>query len=108
MDAQQQKKLEELQLIEHNLQQLAVQKQLFQLEIKETLDALEEVKKSKQGDVFKVVGSVMVKANKEQLEKELKEKHELLELRIKSIEKQEEVLKEKALKLREEILKKAK
>lgn len=98
------KKIEELQLTEQNLQNLLLQKQVFQLELVETQTALEELKKS-EGDAFKIVGSLMIKAEKGALEKELSKKKELLELRIKSIEKQEKELREELNKKRSEILK---
>ena len=46
----------------------------------------------------------MVKSNKEDIEKELKEKNETLLLRIKNTEKQEESAKERIKKLRGEVL----
>ena len=45
----------------------------------------------------------MVKATRENLLKELKEKSDILELRIKTIEKQENLLTEKLEKLKKEI-----
>ena len=50
----------------------------------------------------------MTLTKKEDLKKDLKEKKEIIELRIKSMEKQETQIKEKASKLQEEILKKIK
>jgi prefoldin beta subunit len=99
------KKIEELQIAEQSLQNLLVQKQVFQLEIAETNNAMDELKKSK-GDAFKIVGSLMIKAEKEELEKDLNKKKELLDLRIKSIEKQEKELREQTEKTRTELLKK--
>jgi prefoldin beta subunit len=98
------KKIEELQSTEQNIQNLLLQKQVFQLELVETQTALEELKKS-EGDAFKIVGSLMIKAEKETLEKDLNKKKDLLDLRIKSIEKQEKELKEDLSKKRSEILK---
>jgi len=45
LDIETQKKIQELQILEHNLQNLMMQKQAFQLELNETVNALEEVKK---------------------------------------------------------------
>lgn len=99
-------RVEELSLIDQSLQNLLMQKQVFQMELIETTNALEELKKLKSDeDVFKIVGSLMVKANKEETEKELTKKRDLINLRITSIEKQEEDLKKKLLLVREEVLK---
>lgn len=96
--------LAQLQLTEQALQNLLVQKQLFQFELIETTNALDELKKTKEEDVFKIVGSLMIKTNKEELKKELERKQDLLNLRLKTIEKQENELKEKLLKQRDAIL----
>ncbi len=101
--------LEELQMIEQGLQNLSMQKQVFQMELIETTNALEELKKLKVKDeIFKIVGTLMIKSNKEDMEKELTRKKDLLNLRITSIEKQEESLKEKLIDAREDVLKKFK
>jgi len=99
-----QKKIQELQTYEQNLQSLLLQRQAFQMELSETQNALSEISSSKE-DVFKMIGNIMVKTNKEKIEKELKRKIELLSLRIKSIEKQESEISKKVENLRKEVLK---
>lgn len=99
-----QEKIQELQLIEQNLQNLLMQKQAFQIELNEVENALAEVLKTKD-EVYKITGQVMLKADKQEVEKELKEKNDIISLRIKSIEKQENSLREKLDKLREEVTK---
>ena len=108
MSTEEQQSMEHLQLTEQALQNLVMQKQVFQLDGLETSNALEEIKKKKDDEVYKIIGSVMFKANKEDLVKELEKKSEMLNLRMKAIEKQEEQLKNQLLKVREQILKKAK
>jgi len=96
----------QLQLIEQALQGLMMQKQAFQFEYIETNNALEELKKTKaDGEVYKIVGSLMFKSNKIELEKELERKRDVINLRLKTIEKQEEELKSKLLSHRDELLK---
>ena len=53
-----QQKLQELQVLEHNLQALLMQKQAFQLELNESLNALDEVRKTND-TIYKMVGSIM-------------------------------------------------
>lgn len=96
--------IEELQMLEQAMQNLALQKQLFQVELAETENALDNMKDVK-GEVYKIVGSLMFKAEKESLKKELDRKKQILDLRIKAIEKQEEDLNKRSLKTREEIIK---
>ncbi len=82
-----------------------MQKQAFQVEATETSTALEEVSKAK-GDVFRVLGQVMIKAKPEDLKKELQEKQNLLNVRMKAIEKQENSLRESIERLRGDIVNK--
>lgn len=99
-----QEKLQELQILEQTFQSLLMQKQAFQLELNETENAFSEVSKTKD-EVYRIVGQVMLKTDKNEIEKEMKEKKDILLLRIKSIEKQENVLKDKLEKLREQVTK---
>ena len=102
-----QEKFQELQILEQNLQSLLLQKQAFQAELNETDNALEEVSKTKD-DVYKIVGQVMLKSKKQDIEKELEDKKNILSLRLKSIEKQEHPFRERLEKLRAEITKEIK
>ena len=96
-----QKKIQEMQIIEQNLQNLLLQKQAFQMEISETKAAKKEIEKS--NDVFKIIGQLMIKANKEKTIEELINKEKILDLRIKSMEKQEASLIERSENLKKEI-----
>jgi prefoldin beta subunit len=98
-------KIIELQTMEQNLQNFAMQKQRFQISQTEIENALEEIKKTKD-EAYKIIGSIMVKSKKEDLEKDLKEKKDILDLRIKNIEKQENKIKEKATELQKEVMNK--
>tara|TARA_Y100000296_G_scaffold83172_1_gene113522 strand:+ start:1345 stop:1668 length:324 start_codon:yes stop_codon:yes gene_type:complete len=100
----QNKKIEEMQMLEQKLQDLFHQKQSFQMEFSETQASLKEIKDSKD-DVFKIVGQLMVKADKLKVKGELENKEKILDLRIKTLEKQESSLMENLGKLREEVMK---
>ena len=88
-------KIEQLQRIEQSLQNILMQKQQFQSQTIEIESALNEIKNSEEN--YKIIGNIMVKANKEDLEKDLNQKKELVELRIKTLEKQEKETKEKEI-----------
>jgi len=105
IDKETNRKVQDLQLLEQNFQGLLMQKQTIQIESNEASTALEEVEKA-QKDVFRVLGQVMVRADKNELKKELKEKKELLDLRMKAIEKQELFLREQVERLRGDIVNK--
>lgn len=95
-------KIQEMQIIEQRLRNTLLQKQSFQMELSETTSASEELEKS--GDeVFKIIGQLMIKTNKENVQEELFNKKKILELKIKSFEKQEEILSTQLDKLQKEI-----
>ena len=106
LDKETHQKIQEMQILEQNFQQLMMQKQAFSMENNETENALTQLEQAK-GDVFKIVGnSIMIKSTPEDLTKELKHKKELLELRLKNIEKQEKEFTDKLESLRKEIMEK--
>ena len=96
------KKIQELQILEQNLQNLSMQKQTFQIELAEVMNALSDLKKSGE-EVYKIVGGLMVRSSKANLTSDLEEKKKIFEIRIFSIEKQEKILDEKSEKLKKEI-----
>ena len=107
MNKETEQKIEQIQLIEQNLQNILGQKQNFQSQLLEVENALEELKKSKD-KVYRIVGSIMVLSEKQDVEKYLNSKKEIVELRIKNLEKQEDKLKEKVNEFQQEILKELK
>jgi len=99
-----QSKVQEMQVLEQNLQNLFMQKQSFQMEFSETQSALKEIENSGD-DIFKMIGQLMIKSDKSKVKEELLNKEKFLDIRLNSIEKQESSLVEKLEKLREEIIK---
>ena len=97
-----QEKINQLQMIEQSLQTYLAQKQNFQAQLKEAETALEELDKTK--TAYKITGGIMVLAEKKDLIKDLKQKKELLALRLENIEKQESKIGKKAKDLQEEVL----
>jgi prefoldin beta subunit len=95
-------KIEELRYIESNSQGLLMQKQNNQIELNEVTNALEEVKKTS-GDVYKVSSNIMIKAQKNEIIKELEEKKKILMVKQDSIEKQEKIFDDKSEQLKKEI-----
>jgi prefoldin beta subunit len=84
-------KLQELNFLEQICKIFLLQKQAFQMEVSETTSALSEIKKSSD-EVFKIVGQLMIKADKLEIISELETKEKLLNLRLDSLNKQEESL----------------
>jgi prefoldin beta subunit len=103
MDEEFQKRIQNLQALEQDFQQIVTQKQQFQLQLNESKTALEEIEKTKK-DVFQVLGNIMVKADQKKLKSDLLEKSKILESRIASIEKQEVTLRENIERIRNEVM----
>ena len=97
----------QLQVMEQRLQGLMMQKQQFQTQLMEIENALEETKDYKK-EAFKIIGPIMISADAESIKKELKEKKDTFDLRLKSIDKQENKIKEDAQKLQEKVMKELK
>ncbi|MDP6265434.1 MAG: prefoldin subunit beta [Candidatus Woesearchaeota archaeon] len=97
------KKLSQLQMLEQSMQNLLMQKQQFQLQQVEIESALKELENV--DEAYKIVGNIMVLSKKDDLKKDLSSKKEVMELRIKNMEKQEAQLREKASKLQDEVMK---
>ncbi|MEK6932335.1 MAG: prefoldin subunit [Nanoarchaeota archaeon] len=104
---EQERNIQELQMMEQNLSQLLMQKQNFQSRLLENENALSELSSTKK-QPYKIIGGIMVAMEKEDLQKDLNSEKEIFELRIKNIEKQENKLKERAQELQKEILKELK
>lgn len=84
-----------LNQLQQNLQAILMQKQQVEIEMVELDKALEELKKAAADDtVYKSAGSVLIRANKDDVIKELEEKKELANTRIMVLSKQEARLKE--------------
>ncbi|MBS3125817.1 prefoldin subunit beta [Candidatus Woesearchaeota archaeon] len=95
-------KIGQLQLYEQSAQSILVQKQQFQLQQLEIDSALKELEKT--DEAYRIIGNIMVASGKEDLKKDLESKKEMLVLRIKALEKQENQIKEKAMKLQSEVV----
>lgn len=96
------KNLVEYQQLEKQLQSILLQRHQLQLQLNEINMALEELKRSK-GDVFKSVGSILVKTTASDAERDLKEKKEISEIRLGTLSKQEEKLKTNLLNLQKKL-----
>ncbi|MBN1544796.1 prefoldin subunit beta [Candidatus Woesearchaeota archaeon] len=98
-----QEKINKLSSMEQSLQSFLAQKQAFQAQLLEIDSALGELKKTSKA--YRIVGNVMVASDKAELTKELEQKKETMELRIKSLEKQESKMREKTSELQSEVMK---
>ncbi|MBW2987005.1 prefoldin subunit beta [Candidatus Woesearchaeota archaeon] len=101
-DADTQAKIQQLQVLEQSVQNLNVQKQQFQMQLTEIESALEEIKGK--DSAYKIVGNVMVSKPTKEIEDDLNNKRELINVRIKSLENQENKIKEKISATQKEVM----
>lgn len=105
VDKETEGQIQELQILEQNLQGILMQKQAMEVELTEVKNALEEIKKSGE-EIYKLIGQIMIRSKKEDIEKDLKENEKLLSIRIKSANEQEKKLSKISSELREKVLSK--
>ena len=101
-----QERLQRLQNLQNTLQQLMMQRQRIEMEQVESDKALETLK-GVTGDpkVYRSVGAVLVEKPKDDVVKELEERKEFLDMRLKVIVKQEEKTREKMTGIQETLQK---
>jgi prefoldin beta subunit len=91
-----QEELVRLQQLQQTLQAVVSQKQQLEMDMTETDRALTELEKvTGETPVYKSVGSILVKADKQVLLSELKERKELLNTRVTVLGRQEERTRER-------------
>jgi len=91
-----QNQLAMLQQLQQQLQTVAAQKTQYEMAIRESRRAQEELKDiPEDAEIFVNVGTVMMQEKKPKVVASLAEKLETLELRVKSLEKQEKAMQAK-------------
>ncbi len=103
MDAETQQDRIDFERQRNQLMQLSSQKQQIEFQTKLLKDALEELNKTKEEKVFKAVGNIMLQTPVEEVKKDLNKEIEGMELRLKTVKKQEEISVDKLNKLKKKI-----
>lgn len=99
-----QEQLGRLQQLQQTLQAVSTQKQQLEIEVSETDRALAELEKLTDSSVvYKSVGSLLLKSDRQTLLTELKERKDLLGTRITVLGRQEERTKERMKELQEKL-----
>ncbi|EEZ93106.1 MAG: Prefoldin beta- domain protein [Candidatus Parvarchaeum acidiphilum ARMAN-4] len=76
---------EEFEELRQRLQVETTQKQTMQLQYNELKRTIEEVEKTKDGmDLFQLSGQILIKKDKNEILKDLKDKSEIIDFRLKS------------------------
>lgn len=85
------------------LQNIGAQKTQIKILIDSTQNAIDELKASKEDTAFKNLGFVMLKVSKDKLIKDLQNEIETLNIRIKTVEKTEDLVSKKVQDLQAKI-----
>lgn len=99
-------RLLKFQQLQNTLQSLVAQRQRLELELSETeraLNSLEEI--SPERKIYKSVGALLVEKEKGAVVKELTERKELLEVRVKVLRRQEDKTRKRVLGLQKTLQK---
>ncbi|MBP7820287.1 MAG: prefoldin subunit beta [Candidatus Methanofastidiosum sp.] len=85
----------QFQQLQSQYQIIVSQLQSLKIEMSETDAALNELSKTENPVVYKSIGSILIKSEKPDLLDDLNKKKESIDIRIKTIEKQEDRVKKK-------------
>lgn len=95
-------KVGKLQLVQKNLQNILLQKQQMEFQLMELNSALTELQSTDKA--YKIVGKIMVASPRDLLQKDLEEKKDIIEIRIRNFTTQEDKLKNSLDQLQQEVL----
>jgi len=105
MERESENLLNQAQIYQQQIQTVMAQKSAFTMELNEIKKALEELEKTNEKSVFKLSGPLLIKVDTKDVKKDFSEKEIAINLRIKTMERQEQKLKEKIEGMREKIMK---
>lgn len=97
-----QNKIQQMQFLEQNLQNILMQKQAFSMEFSENEHAIKAVSDSND-KIYKVIGQLMIAQDKKDTIEELEQKKKLIESRIDALSKQEVLVSKELNRIKDEI-----
>jgi prefoldin beta subunit len=106
MPANVQQQIAQFQMMQQQAQAVSSQKVQMELQLKEMEHSISELKKlKKDAEVYESIGAILIKKSKTKITTDLKERKETLELRIKTLTKQEKDVQAKLMEMQTEIQK---
>lgn len=95
-------KVNQLQLVQQNLQNILFQKQQLELQRTELDSAITEL--STTDKAYKIVGKIMIASSATMIEQDLQQKKEIIDLRLRNFVKQEEKLQKNLEELQKDVV----
>lgn len=100
-----QHQLAQLQQVQQQAQAIFGQKTQVEMILRDTERALEELEKlDDKATIYKIIGELLIKSEKSATKVELAEKKETLDLRLKTLERQEQRIQKRFQELQEQLL----
>ena len=93
------------QAYQQQMQAYIIQKEQLSIQLMEINKAVEDLEKTKETEIYRISGPILIKTKKAAATKELKEKQELIKLRLAQIEKKEKGINEKIDELKKRLAK---
>lgn len=104
MPANVQQQIAQFQMMQQQAQAISSQKVQMEIQLKEIDHSIEELKKlKKDAEVYESIGAILIKKSKTKITTELKERKETLEIRVKTLAKQEQDIQAKLMEMQSEI-----
>ena len=100
---QSQQLLNQAQLYQQQMQNIMAQKEALNVQLIEIGKALEEIEKTKESEVYKIAGPILIKSRKLEVKKELKDKEETIRNRLKTMENGEKRIRDKIEDIRKKL-----
>lgn len=95
------------QAYQQQMQAYLMQNEQLNMQLLEINKAIEDIENTKETDIYRISGPVLIKTEKATATKDLKEKQDMIKMRITQIEKREKGIKDKIEDLRDKITKPA-
>jgi prefoldin beta subunit len=96
--------LAQAQLYQQQMQSLLTQRNAYNLEMAELKQAAEELDKTKEKNVYKISGPILIRHDASEIKDQLEDRLKFLEMRLKVVSDQEDKVKKKIEELREKLL----
>ncbi len=99
-----QNQIAQLQQLQLQMQSIGRQKMQLEVMIRETDNALQELNRLDENSIiYRSVGEIMIRSDKEKVKEDLTEKKETYDIRLKTLERQEERIQKRYQQLQQQI-----
>ncbi len=103
MMKQQEEIMIQYQQLQQQLQTIMMQKEQYRIQLAEFEKAADDLKNTKSDEIFKVSGTILIKSSKKAVQKDLEEQKETLDVRMKTFDKQENLLRDKLMEVQKKL-----